>query len=149
GSWIFAATMIRGIEGAVAFEHGRLVHQLAMARDTLDILRNADRVRHASITMGDHHGGLLIFADDQAHRWNVVVYGLPAPNAGQVCQFWFITESGMVRSVAVQTDARSPALLTLPMPPTGGHVMGGALTMEPVGSTGAQPEGPELAHLML
>jgi Anti-sigma-K factor rskA, C-terminal/Putative zinc-finger len=148
-AWGWAAAMIREVEGEVASEHQRLVTQLAMARDTLDILRNADRVRHASITMGDHHGGMLIFADDRAHRWNVVVYGLPAPHAGEVCQFWFITETGMVRSVPVRTDASAPALLTLPMPPTGGHVMGGALTMEPEGSNGASPEGPELAHLML
>jgi hypothetical protein len=125
------------------------VAQLAMARDTLGIIRQAEVVRHASITMGEHKGGLLIFADQRTHRWNVVVYGLPAPNAGQVCQFWFITDNGMVKGVQVKTGMGAPAFLTLGMPNTPGRVMGAALTMEVEGSSSLTPKGAELAHLVL
>jgi hypothetical protein len=120
-----------------------------MVRDTLAIMRSADRVRHASIRMGNQHGGMVIFADDRTHRWNVVVYGLPAPLPGEVCQFWFITDTGMVRGVEVKNDGRWPAFMTLPMPPSGGAVMGAALTLEPEGSASAAPRGKELAHLMM
>jgi hypothetical protein len=99
--------------------------------------------------MGEHKGGLLIFADVHTHRWNVVVYGLPAPHPGQVCQFWFITDNGMVRSVAVKTAEGAPAFLTLGMPSTPGRVMGAALTVEAEGSSGPAPKGTELAHLIL
>lgn len=130
-------------------ERAVLLHELAMARDTLGIIQTAAKVRHASITMGKQEGGLVIFADEKTHRWNVVVYGLPAPAPGQVCQFWFITNTGMVRGVQVQTDRNSPAFMTLPMPPTGGTVMGAALTIEPAGSSMDRPQGTELAHLMM
>jgi Anti-sigma-K factor rskA, C-terminal len=130
-------------------ERADLLEELAMARDTLGIIQTAAKVRHASITMGKQQGGLVIFADDRTHRWNVVVYGLPAPAPGQVCQFWFITETGMVRGVQVQTHPGGPAFMTLPMPPTGGTVMGAALTIEPAGSNLDRPQGTELAHLMM
>ncbi len=79
-----------------------------MTRDTLGIMQEAGMVRHASISMGDKQGGLLIFADERTHRWNVVVYGLPASAPGEVCQFWFITESGMVQGVEVKTGSSRP-----------------------------------------
>lgn len=126
-----------------------LLQELAMARDTLGIIQTAAKVRHANIIMGKQEGGLVIFADEKTHRWNVVVYGLPVPVSGQVCQFWFITDTGMVRGVQVRIDRNSPAFMTLPMPPTGGKVMGAALTIEPAGSSMDRPQGTELAHLMM
>ena len=126
-----------------------LMGELAMTRDTLGIIQTAAKVRHASITMGQQEGGLLIFADEKTHRWNVVVYGLPAPVRGEVCQFWFITSEGMVKGVQVHTDQSNPAFMTLPMPPSGGTVMGAALTLEPADSKLDQPEGKQLAKVML
>ncbi len=149
GAWFWALTTTRAFETQLAGERARLAEELAMVRDTLGIIRGAAMVRHASIAMDGREGGLLIFADERTHRWNVVVYGLPAPPAGETCQFWFITESGMVRSVAVPSDGRTPAFLTLPMPPDARHVMGAALTLEPAGSSGGAPAGVQLAHLML
>ncbi len=149
GAWFWAVGTTRAFEQQLAAEREDLVRELAQARDTLNIIREAAVVRHASISMGEKKGGLVIFADERTHRWNVVVYGLPATPAGEKCQFWFITESGMVRSVEVPTDGRTPAFLTLPMPPNARHVMGAALTMEQAGSDGPAPAGTELVHLML
>jgi hypothetical protein len=149
GAWGWAATRVAGLRQAFETEQGRLRAELAMARDTLGIIREAAVVRHATITMGAKKGGLVIFADERTHRWNVVVYGLPAPVAGEVCQFWFITDSGMVKSVPIHTGAGGPAFLTLGMPKAPGKVMGAALTMEAEGSTSPSPEGTELAHVMM
>jgi hypothetical protein len=149
GSWGWAWRTVDVARAEFQHERTGLLQELAMARDTLGIIRTADKVRHASIRMGEHQGGLVIFADERTHRWNVVVYGLPAPAPGEVCQFWFITGTGMVKSVEVKASGGGPAFLTLPMPPTGGTVMGAALTMEPAGSTTDKPQGTELAHLMM
>lgn len=148
GAWFWAFRTVHAFEGQLAAERERLGHELMLARDTLGIIRQAAMVRHVPITKGQMKGGMLIFADERTHRWNVVIYGLPASRAGETCQFWFITEQGMVRSVEVKTDGRSPALLTLGMPGDA-VVRGAALTMEPEGSSGSAPQGPELAHLEL
>ena len=92
---------------------------------------------------------MVILADNHSHRWNVVVYGLPAPHDGQVCQFWFITDSGMVKGVAVPTSVGAATVLTVAMPPGNFKVTGAALTMEAAASAAAAPQGKELAHLML
>lgn len=148
-AWFWALRAVSSFESELLRERAELVQQLELARDTLGIIRQAAVVRHASISMGGKQGGLVIFADARTHRWNVVVYGLPATGANEVCQFWFITEAGMVRGVEVKSDGRSPTMLTLPMPPGAGTVMGAALTVEPPGSSGPTPSGVELAHLML
>ncbi len=149
GSVLWARAEVRRVTEASSRRQAAVAAELAGVRDTLGILRGASEVRHASITMGEHTGGMMIFADTRSHRWNVVVYGLPAPHPGEVCQFWFITADGMVRSVALAPSMNAPALVTLEMPPGGGQVMGGALTVEPAGTQGAAPRGKELAHLML
>jgi anti-sigma-K factor RskA len=149
GSWFWAWSTVRAFEEDVSAERERVARELAMTRDTLGIIRQAAMVRHADITMGEHKGGLIIFADTETHRWNVMVYGLPAPHPGQVCQFWFITDSGMVKSVPVETQMGAPAFLTLGMPSAPGKVMGAALTVETEGSSSPTPQGPQLAHLML
>lgn len=149
GAWMWTGFSSASVRSSMVEERARLLNQISMTRDTLDIIRAAGRVRHATITVGDKQGGLVIFADDRTHRWNVVVYGLPAPNPGEVCQFWFITETGMVKGVEVKTDGTVPAFLTLGMPPSGGAVKGAALTVEAAGSDFPVPQGPELAHVMM
>lgn len=63
-------------------ESNRLARALAIStgeltslRDSLSVMRQAARVLQASISMNGHEDGLLIFADDISHRWNVVVHG--------------------------------------------------------------------------
>jgi hypothetical protein len=90
---------------------------------------------------------MLIFQDAVSHRWCVIVHGLPPAPAGNKYQFWFITESGMVRSVEVDADMRRPAFMTLPMPGVPAPVMGAALTVEPMVNRTNEPEGVTLAHV--
>lgn len=149
GAWGWAARTVSTTADRQAVAEAQLRHAIAEVRDTLEIFRSAAKVRHASITRGKEKGGLVIFADGRTHRWNVVVYGLSAPPPGEVCQFWFITDSGMVRSVEVHASRSGPAFLTLPMPPRGGTVMGAALSLEPAGGTTDTPSGVMLAHLMM
>jgi hypothetical protein len=115
--------------------------------DTLSVLRSAQHVQQIPISMEGKHGGLLIFRDSGSHRWCVILHGLPPAPAGNVYQFWFITETGMVRSVEVNGDTSRPAFLTLGMPPVPAPVMGAALTVEPAVSTSSEPQGPQLAHV--
>jgi len=138
GAWGWASQSVRATRA-----------ELASVRDTLSIIRDAAKVRFASITMDNHQGGVVLFADERTHRWNVVVYGLPTPHAGEVCQFWFITDQGMIRGVQVKSEPSLPAFLTLSMPNDTSHFVGAALSLEPAGSSGQAPEGPLLAHLIL
>lgn len=149
GSLGWARRSVNIAEAEFQTQRTQLLEELSMARDTLGIIQTAAKVRHASITMGKEHGGLVIFADEKSHRWNVVVYGLPAPSPGEVCQFWFITDEGMVRGVQVKTDQANPAFMTMPMPPKGGTVKGAALTLEPMDSKLDKPMGTQLAKVML
>lgn len=126
---------------------GEREQELAALRDTLHITRDAQRVVQQDIAMGDAKGGLLIFDDQTTHRWNVVMHGLPPAPAGSVYQFWFITRTGMVRSVELRCENDRPAFATLEMPKTPGPVMGAALTVEPAISRSAEPSGPMLAHV--
>jgi anti-sigma-K factor RskA len=130
-------------------EFAALQSRVDATRDTLSIMRAATRVLQASIEMEGHQGSLMIFADERTHRWNVLLRDLPAAHQGQVYQFWFITDQGMVRSVEFRLDQGAPGFVTLPMPPSGGTVTGAALSVEAVQSQGAAPQGPMLAHLML
>lgn len=115
--------------------------------DTASVLRSAHQVAQIPISMEGHHGGLLIFRDATSHRWCVIVHGLPPAPSGNVYQFWFITETGMVRSVEVNADTLRPAILTLPMPLVPAPVMGAALTVESAVSRSSEPQGPQLAHV--
>jgi hypothetical protein len=123
--------------------------QLAAVRDTLSVLRSADRILSASIEMDGHQGGLLIFADETTHRWKVVLHGIPAAKAGERYTFWFITGDGMVRGAYVQCDERTPGIVTLEMPPGATLIRGGAITVEPMDGDTQVPRGKELAHLEL
>jgi Anti-sigma-K factor rskA len=122
--------------------------RLAALEDTLSVLRRANMVLQTQISMDGHHGGLLIFQDAVSHRWAVIVHGLPPAPAGNKYQFWFITESGMVRSVEVDADMQRPAFMTVPMPGVAAPVKGAALTMEPVVNRSDEPKGVTLAHVV-
>ena len=148
-AWGWAWWRTSGVEQSAANRIEQLARELANARDTLAVLRRASRVAQASIRTGRQEGGLIIFDDQRTHRWNVVFYGLPPVKPGEVCQFWFITEGGMERSVEVKMDGGATVLYTLTMPPSGARVMGAALTVEPAGSVAPAPRGKTLAHLIL
>jgi hypothetical protein len=122
-------------------------HRLVALEDTLSVLRGARQVVQIPIAMEGRQGGLLIFQEPVSHRWCVVVHGLPPAPAGNIYQFWFITESGMVRSVTLKADAPHPAFFTLPMPPVRSPVMGAALTVEPALNRSSEPQGQQLAHV--
>ncbi|HKT61728.1 MAG TPA: anti-sigma factor [Gemmatimonadales bacterium] len=123
--------------------------RLTALEDTLSVLRRANMVLQTQISMNGHsQGGMLIFQDASSHRWCVIVHGLPPAPAGSKYQFWFITETGMVRSVEVDADMQRPAFMTLPMPGVPAPVMGAALTMEPAVSRSDEPKGPMLAHVV-
>lgn len=129
---------------------GLLSHELDALRDTLSVLRQANRVLQTAISMDGHQGGMMIFADEKTHRWNVVVYGLPPAPSGERYAFWFLTgDKGMVRGPDVPVDQRAPAFFTLDMPEGAKVIQGGALTMEPMTGGGGGPRGKELARLEL
>ena len=116
--------------------------------DTLSVLRQAQAVTQANIAMDQYRGGLVIFRDATSHRWCVVVHGLPPAPAGNVYQFWFITTTGMVRSVEVDATQTHPAILTVGMPGESAPVMGAALTVEPAVNRSPEPQGMQLAHVV-
>ena len=105
-------------------------------------------VTQANIAMDNYRGGLVIFRDAVSHRWCVVVHGLPPAPAGNVYQFWFITTTGMVRSVEVDANSTHPAIMTVGMPGESAPVMGAALTVEPAVNRSSEPQGMQLAHVM-
>jgi hypothetical protein len=123
-------------------------HRLMALADTLSVLRQAQAVTQANIAMDKYRGGLVIFRDVSSHRWCVVVHGLPPAPPGNVYQFWFITTTGMVRSVEVDANSRHPAILTVGMPGESAPVMGAALTVEPAVNRSPEPQGMQLAHVM-
>ena len=124
--------------------------QLEMLRDTLSVIRESSRVLQTPITIGGKSGGLVIFADDAHHRWQVVMHGLPPAPAGQAYQFWFICADGMIRDATLVGDPLRPAVYTLVLPPNSGAVLGASLTLEPAHDAAASgPKGRELAHLLL
>ncbi len=142
GGWV--AGQQRGTALA-AVDSGRL----AALEDTVSIMRGAAKVMQASFEMDGQEGGVVIFADDKTHRWNVVMHGLPPAPPDARYQFWFITDDGMVRGADVQMNPTHPSMFTTGMPARGGHVMGAALTLEPMDETDGPPRGKHLVHLML
>jgi hypothetical protein len=145
GAALAARTEGRELRAELATRESRL----AALEDTLSVLRRANMVLQTQISMnGRPQGGMLIFQDAVSHRWAVIVHGLPPAPSGNVYQFWFITESGMVRSVEVHADTQRPAFMTLPMPGVSAPVMGAALTMEPAVNRSPEPKGVTLAHVV-
>ena len=123
---------------------------VAALRDTLSIMR-AGRVLQADVEMDGARGGVLIFADEVTHRWNVVIHGLPPAPAGHRYQFWFICADGMVRGTEVDASTQRPTMFTtgMPEPQACATVKGAALTEEPSPDGLGPPRGKALAHLML
>ena len=145
GGWLAG----RSGAGTLVRELAERQARVAALEDTLSIIRQAGRVLQAQVEMGEARGGLVIFADETTHRWNVVVHGLPPAPPGGRYQFWFICEDGMVPGAEVRMDRGGSMMFTTGMPATGGKVMGAALTVEPAGSADGPPRGRSLAHLML
>jgi hypothetical protein len=127
-----------------------LAREVAALRDTLSIMRGG-RVLQADVEVGQTRGGILIFADEVTHRWNVVIHGLPPASPGHRYQFWFICADGMVRGTEVSADASKPTMFTtgMPRPESCAEVKGAALTEEPMADGQGPPRGKSLAHLML
>lgn len=159
-----AATLGCIVLGATAAERGRelgtlravqdsiiVAHRIEVAavRDTLSVLRGADRILQASIEMGGRQGGMLIFADETTHRWKVVVHGIPSAPDGKRYAFWFLTGDGMVHGAEVVCDENTPSVMTLDMPPGATLIRGGSLTVEPMDGDRDVMRGLELAHLEL
>lgn len=147
GGWYLggarAGTLQQELEGQRAV--------VAALEDTLSIMRQAGRILQANFEVGDTHGGLLIFADEVTHRWNVVIHGLPPAPSGYAYQFWFICQDSMVRGTEVAADPVRPTMFTtgMPQPQSCPAVKGAALTQEPVSDGQGPPRGKSLAHLML
>jgi Anti-sigma-K factor rskA len=123
----------------------------AALNDTVAVLRGAATVLQTAIAMNNHKGGLIIFADESTHRWNVVMHGLPPAPAGQKYQFWFICSDGMLRAAELRpaTQGSETVMVTLGMPSISGSVVGAALSVEQVSNSSNVPRGKELAHIML
>ena len=149
---LLAGGWMLGHAGAAA--RGRELRQqeaaLAALRDTLSIMR-AGRVLQADVEVDGSRGGVLIFADEATHRWNVVIHGLPPAPAGYRYQFWFVCSGGMVRGTEVDASTLRPTMFTtgMPQPQACPTVEGAALTEEPMPAQEGPPRGKALAHLML
>jgi len=145
GAWYGGASGKRALQVQLAEQTTRV----RALEDTLAIIHRANRVAQASLDLKGQKGGLVIFADEVSHRWNVVIHGLPPAPPGKRYQFWFICDDGMVRGAEIRPAQAAPQMFTTGMPEGGGKVLGAALTIEPAESTAGPPQGPELAHLML
>jgi hypothetical protein len=147
GGWYLGGARARALQRELE------VRRAAMTalQDTLSIMRQAGRVLQASVEVGDARGGVVIFADETTHRWNVVIHGLPPAPAGHRYQFWFICADTMVRGTEVAVDALRPTMFTtgMPQPQLCPAVKGAALTEEPLADGEGPPRGKSLAHLML
>jgi hypothetical protein len=145
--WYFGSARARALQGELETQHG----VVAALKDTLSIMRQAGRILQADVDLGDTQGGVLIFADEVTHRWNVVIHGLPPASAGHRYQFWFICEDSMVRGAEVTVESARPTMFTtgMPEPRSCAAVKGAALTEEPMAEEQGPPSGRSLAHLML
>ncbi|HEY7612934.1 MAG TPA: anti-sigma factor [Gemmatimonadales bacterium] len=156
-----AAATVLAVGGWYLGRAGALRRELAGQRvavaalqDTLSIMRQANRILQANVDVDGARGGLLIFADEATHRWNVVVHGLPPAPTGRHYQFWFIcgeSADSMVRGTEVPVDERRPTMFAtdMPEPQSCRSVLGAALTEEPASESTGPPRGKPLAHLML
>lgn len=147
---VFALGTIRSARRDVAelsVALGRAESRATAVADTLSVLRKASTVLQASFATEGYRGGLTIFADEESHRWNVIVHGLPEPGPGRRYMFWFVTADGMVRGAEVICEGGRPAMLTLPMPAGARGIRGGALTVEAIHADPQVASGLTLAHV--
>jgi hypothetical protein len=147
GGWFLGTARSRSLQRDLETQQAIV----AALQDTLSIMRQAGRILQANVEVGDTRGGVLIFADEVTHRWNVVIHGLPPAPEGHRYQFWFICEDGMVPGNEVSVDKAKPTMFTtgMPQPQSCPVVKGAALTEEPTADGQGQPRGRSLAHLML
>jgi anti-sigma-K factor RskA len=147
GGWYLGGARSRALQR----ELGAQQAAVAALQDTLSIMRQAGRILQATFEDGRTSGGVLIFADEVTHRWNVVIHGLPPAPRGYQYQFWFICDDGMVRGTEVAADTSRPTMFTtgMPQPESCPAVKGAALTEESVADGQGPPRGKSLAHLML
>lgn len=147
GGWYLGGTRSRALERELEAQRTAV----AALQDTLSIMRQAGRILQATFEDGRTSGGVLIFADEVTHRWNVVIHGLPPAPQGYQYQFWFICADGMVRGTEVAAESSRPTMFTtgMPQPESCPEVKGAALTEEPVADGQGPPRGKPLAHLML
>jgi hypothetical protein len=153
-----AASLLVAVGATVQLERrlGRLEETLAAQqqalaalRDTMSVARHAGKVLQAGFTMDGQHCGMMILADEQTHRWNVVVHGLPPARPGARYQFWFITDDGMKAGKPIEVVPGRIVTFTTGMPPGDARVMGAALSLEPMDNSGAGMRGTELAKIMM
>jgi hypothetical protein len=147
GGWYLGDARSRALQREVEAQRAAV----AALEDTLSIMRQAGRILQATFEDGSTSGGVLIFADEVTHRWNVVIHGLPPAPRGYQYQFWFICDDGMVRGTEVAADTGRPTMFTtgMPQPASCPVVKGAALTEEPVADGQGPPRGKSLVHLML
>ena len=150
GGWLLGQWRTDPLRRALAQQRAAVT----ALRDTLSIMRQADRILQASVEVDGTEGGLMIFADEGTHRWNVVIHGLPPAPVGRRYQFWFIcaqSADSMVRGTEVPVDTHRPTIFATDMPEQKAcrSVVGAALTEEPAGGDEGPPRGRALAHLML
>ena len=150
GGWYLGQSRAGGLRRELASQRAAA----SALRDTLSIMRQANRILQASVEVDGTRGGLLIFADEATHRWNVVIHGLPPAPSGRRYQFWFIcaeSADSMVRGTAVSADTLRPTIFATDMPARDAcrSVIGAALTEEPAADGRGPPRGRELAQLML
>jgi Anti-sigma-K factor rskA len=147
GGWYLGGARSRALQRELEAQRAAV----AALQDTLSIMRKAGRILQATFEDGRTSGGVLIFADEVTHRWNVVIHGLPPAPRGYQYQFWFICDDGMVRGAEVAAETKRPTMFTtdMPQPESCPEVKGAALTEEPVADGQGPPRGKSLAHLML
>ena len=147
GGWYLGSARSRALARELEVQRAAV----AALQDTLSIMRKAGRILQATFEDGRTSGGVLIFADEVTHRWNVVIHGLPPAPQGYQYQFWFICDDGMVRGTEVAAQTSGPTMFTtgMPQPESCPEVKGAALTEEPVAERQGPPRGRSLAHLML
>lgn len=136
--WLMAAAMVMVAAGMVARSTSRaaaLQQSLATAEaratalaDSLAAITRTTRVLQASFASQGREGGMVVLADEQSHRWRVVVHGPAAPD-GMSYLVCFITPTGLVHAVTVGKGG-APVSFTLGMPSDGTQVLGAALLLE-------------------
>lgn len=155
--WAMAASVALAVAGWTVGRSGqtRLAAELtgrdrtlAAVQDTLSVLRGASRVAQAGIAMNGVSGGMMVIADMETHRWNVVIHGLPPAPPGQRYQFWFVADDGMVQGAELEMHGSRPVFFMTGMPPGDHNVTGAALTLTRVGAP-APEEGRMLAKVSL
>jgi hypothetical protein len=141
--WARGRQEIGLLKTALAVRQGRL----AAAEDSLSAIVGAERLLQAAIPGPGHHGGFLIFYDQDTQRWNVVVHDLPPTRAGETYRLWLVSGRGLLPGPELQLSGARPTFVTLPAPGPSSDVVGAVLAIGPTGTASRAPRGVELARL--